>query len=60
MSVSVVRPRCLETLKKGLLPQKWMGNKILPIYSNAGLDVDYHWQIPQVKYLLKNKKKWKK
>ena len=60
MSVSVVRPRCLENLKKGLLPQKWMGNKILPIYSNAGLDVDYHWQIPQVKYLLKNKKKWKK
>ena len=60
MSVSVVRPRCLENLKKGLLPQKWMGKKILPIYSNAGLDVDYHWQIPQVKYLLKNKKKWKK
>ena len=60
MSVSVVRPRCLENLKDGLLPQKWMGKKILPIYSNAGLDVDYNWQIPQVKHLLKNRNKWKK
>ena len=29
MSVSVVRPHCLENLKSGLLPQKWMGKKLL-------------------------------
>ena len=56
MSVSVVRPRCLENLKSGLLPQKWMGHKIAPIKSDAGFDVDYEWQIPQLKYWLKKNK----
>ena len=28
MSVSVVRPKCLDNLKNGLLPQKWMGKKL--------------------------------
>ena len=27
MSLSIVRPKCLENLKDGLLPQKWMGKK---------------------------------
>ena len=32
-----------------------MGNKIAPIYSEAGFDVDFEWQFPMVKYwLLKN------
>ncbi len=53
MSVSVVRPRCLENLKKGLLPQKWMGKKIAPIFSSGGCDVDYEWQLPMVEYWLK-------
>ena len=57
MSVSVVRPKCLENLSEGLLPQKWMGKKILPIFSEAGLDVDFEWQIPQIKYLLKKNEK---
>ncbi len=57
MSVSIVRPRCLEKLKTGLLPQKWMGKNILPIKCEGGLDLDYEWQLPQVKYLLKNGKK---
>lgn len=43
MSVSVVRPKCLENMKEGLLPQKWMGQKIAPIISNAGFDLDYDW-----------------
>ena len=55
MSVSVVRPHCLENLSKGLLPQKWMGNKIAPIHSEAGFDVDFEWQFPLAEYwLLKN------
>jgi len=54
MSVSVVRPKCLENISDGLLPQKWMGQKIAPILSNAGLDVDFEWQIPQVAFWLKN------
>lgn len=57
MSLSVVRKECLEKLESGLLPQKWMGRKILPILCEGGLDIDYEWQVPQVSYLLK---KWKK
>ena len=48
MSVSVVREKCLRFMSKGLLPQKWMGKKIAPIVSEAGLDVDYEWQIPKL------------
>lgn len=57
MGVSIVRPRCLEQLEKGILPQKWMGKRILPIRSWAGCDVDYPWQVPQVKYWLMHNKK---
>lgn len=54
MGVSVVRAKNLEDLESGLLPQKWMGQNIYPIYNEAGLDVDYEWQIPQVEFWLKN------
>ena len=47
---------CLENLKKGLLPQKWMGKKIAPIKSWGGCDVDFEWQIPSVEYWLKKSK----
>jgi len=50
--VSVVRPRCLENLSYGVLPQKWMGKKIYPIKNWGGLDVDKEWQIPLVEYWL--------
>ena len=53
MSVSIVRPKCLENLEKGLLPQKWMGKKISPIPSWGGCDVDYQWQLPMVEFWLK-------
>jgi molybdopterin-guanine dinucleotide biosynthesis protein A len=53
MGVSIVRPRCLENLENGLLPQKWMGQKIYPLKQWGGLDVDYEWQIPQVEYWLR-------
>lgn len=52
MSVSIVRSRCLENIKDGLLPQKWMGQKIYPLKQWGGCDVDYEWQIPQVTYWL--------
>lgn len=51
--VSVVRPRCLEELTKGLLPQRWMGRRIHPLKQWGGLDVDYEWQLPQVEFWLK-------
>ena len=61
MSVSVVRPKCLEEMNKGLLPQKWMGNKIAPIKSESGFDLDYAWQLPIAEYWIKhNSKKIKK
>ena len=53
MSVSIVRPKCLENMEKGLLPQKWMGRKIAPIHSEGGCDVDYEWQLPMVEFWLK-------
>ena len=56
MAVSVVRPKCLENLKNGLLPQKWMGKKIKKINSWGGCDVDFEWQIPSVEYWIKKNK----
>lgn len=53
MGVSIVRPHCLENIEEGLLPQKWMGQKIYPIKQWGGLDVDYEWQIPQAEYWLR-------
>lgn len=53
MGVSIVRPRCLENIHTGLLPQKWMGQKIYPLKQEGGLDVDYEWQIPMVEYWLR-------
>lgn len=53
MGVSIVRPNNLEHLEEGLLPQKWMGQKIYPLKQWGGLDVDYEWQIPQVEFWLK-------
>ena len=56
MSFSIVKPKGFLKMEKNLLPQRWMGKKILPYYSDAGLDVDYEWQIPQVKFWLKKLK----
>jgi len=53
MGLSVVRPHCLEQLHAGLLPQKWMGQKIYPLKQWGGLDVDYEWQIPLVEHWLR-------
>ncbi|MFA5147185.1 MAG: cytidylyltransferase [Candidatus Omnitrophota bacterium] len=54
MGVSIVRPRCIENIKEGLLPQKWMGQKIYPLKQWGGLDVDYEWQIPQAEAWLRD------
>jgi len=53
MGVSIVRPRCLEHIHSGLLPQRWMGTKIYPLKQWGGLDVDYVWQIPSVEWWLR-------
>ena len=53
MGVSIVRPRCLENLEAGLLPQKWMGQKIYPLRQWGGCDVDYEWQLSGVEYWLR-------
>ena len=53
MGCSVVRPYCLENLDAGLVPQKWMGQKIAPIYQEAGCDIDYEWQVPVVEWWIK-------
>lgn len=53
MGASIVRPRCLENMGAGLLPQKWMGQKIYPLQQWGGCDIDYEWQVPGVEYWLK-------
>jgi CMP-N-acetylneuraminic acid synthetase len=53
MSTSIVRARCFEHLEEGLLPQKWMGQKIYPLKQWGGCDVDFRWQIPLVEYWLR-------
>ncbi|HIF02585.1 MAG TPA: cytidylyltransferase [Nitrospinaceae bacterium] len=56
MSVSIVRARCLEDLDYGVLPQRWMGQRIYPLKQWGGCDVDYAWQIPSVEYWLREHK----
>lgn len=53
MGVSIVRPRCLEDIRIGLLPQRWMGQRIYPLKQWGGCDVDYEWQVPLVEFWLK-------
>lgn len=53
MGVSIIRPRNLDHLEDGLLPQKWMGQHIHPIRNVGGLDVDYEWQMPQAEFWLR-------
>jgi len=55
VAMSVIRPGNLRNLESGMLPQKWMGKKILPIINVAGLDLDYQWQIGQAEWWIKNK-----
>jgi len=56
VAVSVIKPDNLDRQEEGMLPQRWMGQKILPIYNEGGLDLDYEWQIGQVKWWLDNHK----
>jgi hypothetical protein len=49
----VVRPRCLENIKDGLPPQKWMGRKIAPIRNWGGLDIDYEWGVALAEFWLR-------
>lgn len=53
VALSIVRPRCLENVENGLLPQKWMGQNIYPLKQWGGCDVDYEWQIPIIEFWLK-------
>ena len=53
MGISVVRPECLEKMDDGLLPQKWMGQRIASIPNWGGCDVDYEWQVPMVEFWLR-------
>ncbi len=56
VGLSVIRARNLDDIESGLLPQKWMGRNIMPIYNEAGLDLDYSWQLGQAEWWLKNKR----
>ena len=50
---SVIRPKCLENISEGLLPQKWMGKKIYPLIQEGVLDVDYPYELPLAENWLK-------
>lgn len=53
-SLSVIRPVNFATLDTGLLPFRWMGQKIYPIKNALGLDIDYEWQLGQIEFWLKS------
>lgn len=53
MGASIVRPKNLESLSEGMLPQKWMGQRIFPIFNEGGLDIDYPYQVPQAAWWLR-------
>jgi len=55
MGASIIRPRNLDALEDGLLPQKWMGRRIYPIRNVGGLDVDYDYQMPQAEFWIKRR-----
>ncbi len=56
MSHSVSRIRALDNIKEGMLPQKWMGKKIIPIINKDGCDIDEEWQIDMsIRWLKKNR-----
>ena len=55
MSLSVVRPKCLENLRRRVTATKMDGKKNCSNIFMGGCDVDFKWQIPMVEYwLLKN------
>ena len=54
MSHSVSRSRALDDIDKGLLPQRWMGQKIIPVYHTFGCDIDLPWQISASQWWLEN------
>jgi len=55
MSHSVVRSRAIKDIDYGLLPQRWMGKKIVPIYNSFGCDIDADWQIAATQWWLNDK-----
>ena len=50
---SVIRPKCLDNISEGLLPQKWMGKKIYPLVQEGVLDVDLPYELPIAENWLK-------
>lgn len=51
--VSVVRPKCMDYIDDGLLPQKWMGQKIYPLVQEGVLDVDIEQEMPLAEFWLR-------
>jgi len=56
VALSVIRSTNLDHMEEGLLPQKWMGKRILPIYNEAGLDIDFEWQLGQLQWWIDGQK----
>lgn len=57
-SAAVVRPKCLENIEQGYLPQRWLGRNTLAYkQKDPALDVDYAYQRFQVEDWLK--RNWK-
>ena len=45
MSHSVSRSSTLDDIDNGLLPQRWMGQNIIPVHNTFGCDIDEPWQV---------------
>ncbi len=54
MSHCVSKSHAIEHMKEGLLPQRWMGKKIIPVHNSYGCDVDFPWQVDASLWWLRN------
>jgi CMP-N-acetylneuraminic acid synthetase len=50
-SFFVVRPHCFD-FDNGRPPFPWIGTNVRPLENWGGLDIDFEWQVPQVRYWL--------
>ena len=48
----IIRPRCFD-IDNGDMELPLTGNKVYPLRNEAGLDIDFDWEVPQAEYWLR-------
>lgn len=53
LGCAVAKNDGMKNMDWGMPPQRWLKGEIFPILNEAGLDVDYEWQMGQVEWWLR-------